>query len=201
MLKKEARKIVSWTGYELHEHPMIRFFIVFVFLLGYFIFTSFKFGMDQGFLISLLTWSFFVLCTPIADAGVLFDLPLRIFLGVRMIFSELFVWLFAISLNIVSLLIFPSIYDATIILSLFQYILSHPLPYWGIVLLSALGTFMSVLFGDELIDVASEQKDKRHHHKNHKAKHHLLLFIFLIILVLILYDFLLHKLGIAIPLL
>lgn len=200
MLKEEARKIVSWTGYELHEHPMIRFVIVFSLLAGYFIFASLKFGADQGLLISLLTWSFFVLCTPIADAGVLIDLPLRLFLGVRMIFSELFVWLFAISANIVSLIIFPSIYETTILLSLFQYILSHPLPYWGIVLLSALGTFMSVLFGDELIDVASEHKDKRHHHRNHKAKHHLLLFLFLIILVLILYDFLLNSLGIQIPL-
>lgn len=194
------RELLAWSRYELHEHPAIKFFLVFATLFGYFLFASFKFGANDGLLISALTWSFFVLCTPVADAGFLLDLPLRLFTGIRMVLSEILVWVLAIGLNVFVLATNPAIYDDTLLLGLFKHILTQPFPYWAIIILSSIGTFLSILFGDELLDVAKEEKDTRHHHKKHHLKHRFLIFLALIVLVLIFYDYLLNSLGISIPL-
>ncbi len=64
---------------------------------------------------------FFVFCTPIADAGVLFDFPFRLITGIKMIFSEIGVWLIALVINFFIFFKNPHIYDKTIF---FQYILA-----------------------------------------------------------------------------
>jgi len=168
-------------------------------LITYTILASLKFGAREGLLISALTWSFFVLCTPIADAGFLLDLPLRLFTGIRMVYCEVIVWVLALSINIFTTIFFRGVYEDTILLSLLSHIIHQPFPYWSIILLSGLGTFFSIIFGDEVLDVALRGKKKREHHKKHYRKHHLIILIFLVILVLILYDFLLNSLGVHIP--
>ena len=82
----------------------------------YFAFISYKYGLEQGFFVSLLTWSFFVLCTPVADAGFLIDFPLRLITKIKMFYAEIFVWLFAISLNFYAFFLKPKIYNKTKIL-------------------------------------------------------------------------------------
>lgn len=191
---------LSTAKHELHRHPSIKFLLVFTVLIVYTILTSLKFGAREGLLIGALTWSFFVLCTPVADAGFLLDLPLRLFTGIRMVYSEIIVWVMAIGINIFTTIFFKGIYDDTILLSLFSHIIHQPFPYWSIIFLSGLGTFFSIIFGDEILDVALYGKKKCKHHKKHHKKHHLIILIFLVILVLILYDFLLNSLGVHIPL-
>ncbi|MBU1849797.1 MAG: hypothetical protein KKH40_03655, partial [Nanoarchaeota archaeon] len=116
------------------------------------------------------------------------------------IYSEIIVWIIAISINIFISLTTPSVYNDTLILSIFQHIISQPIPYWSIIILSALGTFFSLLFGDEIIDISYENKKEREHHQKHKHKHHFIILLFLFVLILIVYDFLLNKLGFQIPL-
>jgi hypothetical protein len=60
-----------------HTLRVIKFLLLFTILIFYFAFISFKYGVKDGFAITLLTWSFFVLCTPIADAGFILDFPIR----------------------------------------------------------------------------------------------------------------------------
>ncbi len=66
-----------------------------------------------------LTWSFFVLCTPVADAGILLDFPLRLLFGIRMIVSELAVWALAIVLNLATLMLAPEYYQTTFLTRIF----------------------------------------------------------------------------------
>lgn len=200
-VKLVYKHVLSTAKHELHDHPSIKFLLVFSTLLIYTIFASMKFGAREGLLISALTWSFFVLCTPVADAGFLIDLPLRLFTGIRMVYSEMIVWVIAISLNVIVSLTNPVVYTTTIFLSLLSHIINQPFPYWGIILLSAMGTFFSIIFGDEILDMALDGKKERTHHKKHHHKYRFIILIFLIILVLLLYDFLLNSLGVHIPLL
>ena len=64
----------------LHPKKQVLFkFVLLCVLLGsYFAYLSFKYGVATGGIASALTWSFFVICTPIAEAGLLFDFTLRL---------------------------------------------------------------------------------------------------------------------------
>jgi len=179
---------------ETHKKIIIQFGLVFLLFVSYFGFVTFQYGIGDGFLITWLTWSFFVLCTPLADAGFLIDLPLRLLLKVRMFVSELFVWIIAIILNFYVYFHNPEVYEKTNVLSLFKHILDHPIPFWGIIILSGVGTFLSVKFGDELLDVF-KHRDCKYRHK-HYLKWKLIVMIFIFLLILVVYDHLSKQLGI-----
>jgi hypothetical protein len=175
------------------KQVLIKFLVLLVLLAGYFTYLSFEYGLRTGGIASLLSWSFFVLCTPIADAGFLLDFPLRLLFGIRMVVSELVVWAVAISINVLTFLFAAHAYETTLLTRLLHQIILTPYPYWGVVILSAIGTFLSIRFGDELMDVI--------HHKHrafflsHHFKHELILFVFFILVIFGYYD-LVSSLGI-----
>ncbi len=90
---------------ELHPRKQVvyKFVLLCILLVSYFAYLSFKYDVRTGGVAAALTWSFFVLCTPIADAGFLLDFPLRLIFGIRMLFSEIAAWTLAIAVNIVTL--------------------------------------------------------------------------------------------------
>lgn len=180
--------------HETKQHIFIKFSAIIILLLGYFFFVSQKYGAGQGILVTFITWSFFVLSTPIADAGFLLDFPLRLLLRIKMIYSEIIVWLIAISLNIFTLIYRPEIYEKTELLALFKKILTEPLPFWFIILISAIGTFISVYFGDELMNKV-KHSERNFYHK-HKYNYRFIIMIFIFAVTFILYGFLIKKLGI-----
>ncbi|MBQ0715122.1 hypothetical protein ACFQ0F_10265 [Paraperlucidibaca wandonensis] len=173
---------------------LIKFVVLCVVLVTYFGYLSYEYGLLTGGVASLITWSFFVLCTPVADAGFLLDFPLRVLFGIRMVFSELVVWGIAIGINAVAMLHYPQFYDTTFITRLMSVILINPYPYWSVIILSGIGTFLSIRFGDELMDVF--------HHKNrafylrHHFKHELVLIVFYLGVIFGYYK-ILEKLGIS----
>lgn len=175
------------------HHLTIKFLLLLVLLGSYFAYLSYQYDLITGGIASLITWSFFVLCTPIADAGFLLDFPLRLLFGIRMIISEIAVWVIAIAINLLSLLYFPEYYSTTSLTKLMHTILSTAYPYWGIVVLSAIGTFLSIRFGDELMDVIHHHERDFFHKHNYKYELILLLFF---ILVLFSYFELMAALGI-----
>lgn len=184
---------------ETKRKVLFRFLAVLFIVVTYFFYVAHKFGSGEGLLVTMLTWSFFVFCTPIADAGILIDFPLRYLVKVRMIYSEMAVWILATSMNILITLFNPALYDQTIVLQLFYHILSQPWPFWLIILLSAFGTFLSIMFADELVDVAEEHH--RHFHRKHRMKLKLIILAAIFVFIFILYNFLLVKTGLQIPLL
>lgn len=170
-----------------------KFVLLFIVLVGYFAYLSLQYDVMTGGIASALTWSFFVLCTPIADAGFLLDFPLRLIFGIRMLISELAVWAMAIAINVVSLFYFVEYYQTTKLTKLLHGILTTPYPYWGVILLSGTGTFLSIRFADELMDVV-HHRDREYFHR-HGFKHELVIIIFFV-LILVGYYELIASLGI-----
>ncbi len=166
---------------EIHpKNQVLHKFLLLCALMGsYFIYLSFKYGLMTGGIAAALTWSFFVLCTPIADAGFLLDFPLRLLFGIRMILSEIAVWAIAIILNILALLYFAEFYQTTKLTMLLHAIITNPYPYWSVILLSGMGTFLSIRFGDELMDVI-HHKDRKFFHQ-HGFKHEIIILIFFVV--------------------
>ncbi len=180
--------------HETKQHVLIKFIAVLAIIVGYFIFMSQKYGLENGFLTTLLTWSFFVLSTPVADAGFLIDFPLRLIIHIKMLYSEMIVWFIAIGLNIYTFFLRPEIYNTTHLLSIFKKILSEPFPFWGIIFISALGTFVSIHFGDELMNTVKHGERKFYH--KHKYNYQFIVMIFIFAVSFTFYSFLIKKLGI-----
>lgn len=161
---------------------LIKFLLLLGLLAANFLYLSLKFDMTTGGIASALTWSFFVLCTPVADAGFLLDFPLRLLFGIRMVLSEMAVWTLAISTNVATLLLAPQYYDTTILTRILHQILITPWPYWSVTVLAAMGTFLSIRFGDELMDIL-HHRDRSFFHAHH-FKYELILIAFFLMVLL-----------------
>lgn len=140
-----------------------KFVGVLLIILVYAIFLSTRFSVGDSLLLTALTWSAFVIATPVADAGIILDLPLRLVAGIRMVYAEILVWTIAIGLNIFTLATNPGVYKETAITAILHQILTQPWPLWIIIAISAIGTFASVIFVDELLDAT--------HHRELKLVH------------------------------
>lgn len=180
-----------------HRESLLRFAALVAVLLAYFGYMSWKYDAATGAWIAVLSWSFFVLCTPIADGGFLVDFPVRLLFKVRMVVTEAVVWVIALGINITAVNIAPDSYQSAPITRLLYSILTTPWPYWSIVLISALGTVLSIWFGDELMDVTSHESREKHH--RHGFKHRILVVLGLGLLTVIAYYHLLSHLGVSVP--
>ena len=190
----QGRKIqLKEFHHETKRSVLKKFLIVATIFVLYLIFVLFKFGFKNGLWVALLSWSFFVLCTPICDAGLLFDLPVRLLTKIKMIYAEIGTWILAILLNSFTLALKPEIYQNTKLLKLFFTILTQPSPYWLIILLSAIGTFLSVYFGDELLDIIFFHEQEKY--TRHKKKYQLVIILFLAAAIILLYKEVLNHLG------
>jgi hypothetical protein len=172
----------------------IKFALLCALLVFYVAYLTYHYNFRTGGIAALLTWSFFVLCTPVADAGLLLDFPLRLIFGIRMIVSELAVWALAILVNIAALLYGAGYYETTLVTQIMYQIITTPYPYWGIVFLSAAGTFLSIHFGDELMDVL-HHRDRDFFHSHH-FKYELILGLFFVAIIFIYYE-MMRSLGLA----
>ncbi|NOY15211.1 MAG: hypothetical protein GXP43_03265 [bacterium] len=175
----------------LTSHPTKRAvlfrFIALILILGLYIgYLSLKFNLRTAGWLGIVTWSMFVLSTPIADAGFLLDFPMRVLFSIRMTYSEIMVWVIAFTVNITTLITNPGLYDKTALTSVFKFILTHPWPYWSIVVISAVGTFLSVHFGDELLDIVHFKQRKKY--EKHKNKYALVVWLFMMVLIVVVYK-------------
>jgi len=164
-ISKVKINIKALINDETKRATLVRFLIGFAILFTYTAFLIVKYG-PSGITLGAITWSAFVLATPVADGGLLLDFPVRLITGMRMIYSEILVWIVAISLNIQILITNPHVYSETLITSTFYKILINPWPYWIIIAIAAIGTFISIFFGDELLDVVFH-KDRKKYLKHH----------------------------------
>ncbi|WP_221932895.1 hypothetical protein [Thalassotalea sp. PS06] len=61
-----------------HKETLLKFLALVALLVGYFIYMSMKYDASTGFGLAILSWSFFVLCTPVADGGFILAFPIRL---------------------------------------------------------------------------------------------------------------------------
>lgn len=184
--------------HQTHYESFLKFLgLIFIFTL-YSLYLVYHHDLSKGIITAALTWSFFVLCTPVADAGFLLDFPLRLLLGWRMFTIEIYVWILALMIAIGVLLINPAHYETTFLTHIFKFILVHPYPYWSIILLCCIGTFASIYFGDEMMDVISHHHRTEHH--KHGYKYKMIALLSIVSLVLVIYHILLKDFGIQLDL-
>lgn len=155
---------VTEFTHQLKAHTPFRFLGLLAVLVGYFLYISHQYDFATGGMVSALTWSFFVLCTPVADAGFLLDFPIRLLFGLKMYVTEMMVWGLAFLINISMLTLNPDVYQTTALTQIFHKILTQPNPYWIIIVLCGIGTFLSVYFGDEVMDKVTHKGEKVPHH-------------------------------------
>lgn len=194
MVSNKKIPIKDYIKHKPKRNVLMRFLIIISIVAIYSIVSIYFYGLKDGIIVSLLTWSLFVLGTPIADAGFLLDFPIRLFTHIKMIYSEIFVWVIAISLNTYMLIFSPEIYGKTYLLTILKTILLNPFPFGLIIIISLAGTFISIYFGDELLDAISDKK--REKYKKHKNKHRAIIISFLITSIILVYYYMLKYLGI-----
>lgn len=148
-----------------HFETIIKFAALLAIVVGYFGYMAYKYDAATGFGLAVLSWSFFVLCTPIADGGFILAFPVRLLFDIKMAITQLIVWFLAIAINIYMLWAHAEAYQLSLITQVLHQILVEPWPYWSILIISALGTFLSIYFGDEMMDV-THHNDREKHHKN-----------------------------------
>ncbi|VAW71944.1 hypothetical protein MNBD_GAMMA12-2967 [hydrothermal vent metagenome] len=197
MLKINNNSIKFHHNNETHIETILKFAALVLIVLVYFFYMSWKYGASTGFGVSILTWSFFVLCTPISDGGFILAFPIRLLFKVRMVITQIVLWFVAVGINIVFLLSSPKTYELTFITRLLNHILIEPYPYWSILIISALGTFLSIFFGDEMMDVASHKERETNH--RHGAKYRAISVFGLGVLTVVAYYFLLNSLRVVLP--
>ena len=180
-----------------HKETILKFFALIVLLFGYFLWMSWKYDASTGFGLAILTWSFFVLCTPIADGGFIIAFPIRLLFGTKMAITQIVIWFVAIAVNAIFLWQFRDTYDLTFLTALLEKILTVPYPYWSILLISATGTLLSIYFGDEMMDVTAHHERKKYH--AHGMKLRICVTIGLAALVIFAYYQLLSGLHIELP--
>ncbi len=76
---------------------------------------------------------------------------------------------------------------------LLHVIVTTPYPYWAVILLSGIGTFLSIRFADELMDVI-HHRDRNFFHR-HAFKHEILIVVFFVVVLFGYYE-LIVSLGI-----
>ena len=197
MIDTMPQAIKFHAKHETHRETLLKFITLTLILIAYFIYMSWKYDASTGLAVALLTWSFFVLCTPIADGGFILAFPIRLLFGIRMSVTQIVLWFVAIGLNIFMLVSASNAYDLTFPTRLLKHILTVPYPYWSILILSAAGTLLSIYFGDEMMDVTSH-KDRVKHHR-HGLKYRTVLVLGLGILTVAAYYYLLNSLNIVLP--
>ena len=108
----------------------------------------------------------------------------------------MFVWVLALSIIFTILLFAPYYFETTLITRVLYKIVCNPNPYWLIIALSCVGTFTSIYFGDEMMDVVGHHERVQHHKYGFKYKAVVLIGITL--LVMSIYYQLISELGIQV---
>jgi hypothetical protein len=183
--------------HQTHKETLYKFLGLAALLVAYFGYMSWKFDASTGFGLAILTWSFFVLCTPVADGGFILAFPIRLMFGVKMAITQGVIWFVAIGINLYMLWASKETYELTFITNLLLQILTQPYPYWSILIISVFGTFLSIYFGDEMMDVTAHKNRGKHH--SHGFKYRIILVIGLGALTVAAYYHLLSSLNISLP--
>lgn len=151
------------------QTDLLRFAAVLLVVVLYTIVSIRSYGVAQGLSVTALTWAFFVFATPIADGGFLVAFPIRLITGFRMLYTQFVVWTVGILLVAYYLYFSPEVFEKSALLQLFYAILTTPWPLGIILILSGIGTYISIRFDDEVVDVAASKQRRSMWRKHRKS--------------------------------
>lgn len=153
--------------------------IMFILLMVFFIFYN---GFYKGCIKSLFIWSFFVICTPVPEAGLLISLPLKRYFGFKMDLSQIVVSLFAFMLLFYFYCVEQKIIKNNLIGNLFLGLINYK--YYSIIFISVISSVLTSNLLDNIIN----------HFINKDEINHLYLKIGTIFVFILVYIYLLNNL-------
>lgn len=112
----------------VQPHLYAKFLVSMVMLGGWLFITGYQIlfrGFEAGLHIGLLTWSMYILCVPVAHGRFVFGVPTYV-LTKKKIYPELFLWVLAVSINILTLAFMPDIYQTAIFTHFLYLLLTNP---------------------------------------------------------------------------
>ena len=135
--------------HKITKFQALKFSITCLLLVWYYGYLVGEFGLAVATQSILLTWTFFILCTPSTNGGIIIDIPFHVITGKRMLYSEIGIWCCALIYNIFMYHFYPAIYFKNPITDLLHQVLSRPWPYWLIIGICFLGTVYTLLVSDD----------------------------------------------------
>ena len=114
-------------------------------LILFSVYEIFYHGFIDGLYLAALAWSMYVLCVPAAHGRALFGMP-AYFITKQKIFPEVYLWAAAISLNIVTILFDPKLYQVTIPTHLLYRMITIQ-RFWPVFVIALVGTWYRTMCG------------------------------------------------------
>ena len=124
----------------------IRFLSFWTFFFTTILLFTKQFRIPTAIHITLLLWSFFVLCVPIPSNPLLTTKFLQFFTKRATLYAALITWLGAALLNVYTYFSMPFIYITSATTFLLYRIISNPWPYWIIIGTSSLAGMYKIFF-------------------------------------------------------
>ena len=121
--------------------------ILFILLFIFFIFYN---GLYKGTIKSLFIWAFFVLCTPVPEAGLLISLPVKRYFNIRMDICQTFVSLLALFMIFYFYYTDKKVINTNFIGKLFNGLVKYN--YYIIMILSVISSILTSNLIDNIIN-------------------------------------------------
>jgi len=131
--------------------------ILFILLFIFFIFYN---GLYKGTIKSLFIWAFFVLCTPVPEAGLLISLPVKRYFNIRMDICQTFVSLLALFMIFYFYYTDKKVINTNFIGKLFNGLVKYN--YYIIMILSVLSSILTSNLIDNIINYYIYDKNINH---------------------------------------
>lgn len=136
-----------------------RFICVSIILIIYFLYVCWKYGITQGIGVTLITWSFFIFGTPLADADAIVDFPIRVFTDIPMHITEIYLFIIAALISLWYYIYNRVIFQYTFLTKIVYKMITNPFSLYGfIVVLSLIGSVISAFFENAIYDLIIYKK-------------------------------------------
>ena len=130
------------------KYLLIKFSFV---LILFSLFTILFFFKEGSFAIAtqltLLCWSFYILCIPAFHGKITFGIPFQILTGKTLLYPEIYMWSGALLLNLFFSSTSPALYLKTLTTHLLYQIFTTPLPFASIIIVCGFATLYKFIVG------------------------------------------------------
>lgn len=127
--------------------------------LAYAIAAIFYYGFVDGLSVTAITWCFFIFATPVANASILLDLPLRLVTQLPMVHIQIYVYLFALFLVFYHIFAKSHLFDLHPHHRILYQMFTRPFSDYGLLLVvCAIGTVATLQIGDGFMDYIMAKK-------------------------------------------
>lgn len=136
------------------KKDLLNFVFTLTTFLIYFMYLLFTHGGTLGFHLTILTWCFYLLGTPIISSGLLIDFPVKYFYNKKMEHTQLLVSAMGVIITCIYLFVNPSLFQKTTHTKILYNMFTAPFSKFGLIfVLSFAGTLLSAKLVDQIYNM------------------------------------------------